>query len=75
MQQDVGNIIWLDHIHLEVPDLDIAHLFYGTGTNACSTGLDWQQLASPRFCCHTDQVTLQNATESVSILQYHSTAG
>lgn len=34
MQQDVGNIIWLDHIHLEVPDLDIAHLFYGTGTSA-----------------------------------------
>ncbi|KAG2429646.1 hypothetical protein HXX76_010874 [Chlamydomonas incerta] len=29
--QDVGNVIGLEHINLEVPDLEVARLFYGEG--------------------------------------------
>ncbi|PNW79088.1 hypothetical protein CHLRE_09g400293v5 [Chlamydomonas reinhardtii] len=29
--QDVGNVIGLEHINLEVPDLEVARLFYGDG--------------------------------------------
>lgn len=29
--QDVGNIVHMEHINLEVPDLEVARLFYGEG--------------------------------------------
>ncbi|GLI64203.1 hypothetical protein VaNZ11_007395 [Volvox africanus] len=29
--QDVGNIVLMEHINLEVPDLEVARLFYGEG--------------------------------------------
>jgi hypothetical protein len=29
--QDVGNIVFLEHVYLVVPDLEVARLFYGEG--------------------------------------------
>jgi hypothetical protein len=43
--QDVGNAVHLEHVNLEVPDLDVARVFYGEGLGLTPDpdSLGWQR--------------------------------
>lgn len=44
-EQDVGDVVHLEHVNLEVPDLDLARVFYaeGLGLTADPDTLGWQR--------------------------------